>query len=153
MRRWSKDRKPPLISRQLRRGTEWIARFVINANERDVFSRDIMELRITLQPAVGVVIHAHDAAVGGGSLPEVEISIGPDHRAVGVMVAGAGEIFDQRGFVSRAIDLQDAPAAGFATLGDVEVPIMKRRAIPRPIAAASDDDDGIRGINADQARL
>jgi len=71
-------------------GAERVLGDEVLAGEFDVLGGDVVELGFAGEPAEVGVVEADDAGVGGRADAEVEVAVGADDRAVGVVVAPGG---------------------------------------------------------------
>ena len=65
----------------------------VAAGKLDVLARDVVEIGMAGQPSELGVVLAHDAGIGRRALTDVERTVRPDCRAVGVMVSHAWQTF------------------------------------------------------------
>ena len=95
---------------------------------------------MAFEPAELGVVRADNAAVRGGTDAEVEVSVRSDRRAVGVVVADAGQLVHQDGRFTAGRDAEDAPALVDAAFCDVEVAVVENDAGPRAVVPAGCND-------------
>src|SRR4051794_11394168 len=98
-----------------------------------------MEVGKALRPAKLEIVFAHYAAIGGSALAKINFPVGPDRRAVGVMVAMAREFFYQGRASPIGGDAQPAAALKLTPLRHKESVPCKGNTGPRPVTAARGD--------------
>ncbi len=110
-----------------------------------------MKLRIAPQPAKVEAVEPNDARIGRGPLTKIEETVRADHRAVGMMVAQAGQALNERRGLASGGDPQNFSRLERAP-GDVERAVREGHTIPRWIGAAGNDLGATADLHPQEAR-
>jgi hypothetical protein len=108
-----------------------------------------VELRVAQEPAEVGVVGADHGGVGGGALPEVEPAVGAGDGAVGVVVAQARQVVDDRRDAAVGVDPEELAAAQRAA-GHEEGAVGEVDAVPGRVVARRHDAGAAVGLEAQQ---
>lgn len=126
------------------RGKRVVGREML-AGQGDVPAREVVEAGVAPEPAeVGVVL-TDDAGVRVGAHADIESPVRPEGWPVGVVVAPAGQVCEQRRDVSVRCDPENAPAVKLPALGDIDAAGVIKGHTGRESQAAHHGLDAIPG--------